>query len=815
MYRSRLILALSLGLALAACKTDRERAEEAFQRGMALLQAGDPARARVEFRNAIAADMTYLDAEIQMGRLNLREGKEKAAFRSYVRAHEIDPANLEAATTLARIAFVSREWDLFDRYAAEALKLAPRDGGVQAIDLARQYRQATLARDEAARGALLARAEPMTADRPDDLLLRFVLIDAYVNAGRYEDARAQVDAAVAADPDNVQLHPLRLQVLANLKDAAGIEAELRRMQGLFPTDAGYKGSLLRFLISTGQTDKAEAFLREQAARPADGDKAAEDAATAAVVDLVQFLKIQRGAQPALAELETRLASDPEAHPLRALRAALNHETGRRDAAIAEMEALTALPEGAITTQERQSFKVGLAGMLMQNGNEVGARRQIEEVLASDPNNVEALKIKAGWLIAEDKTAEAIGVLRTALAESPEDTAAMRLMADAYARAGNRDLMLESLSLAVEASKNAPEESLRYARALLRESRLDQAEATLVSALRVAPRNVALLQALGQVHLEENDLPQARQVLGRIEALKTDEARRAASELELRLIEREQGTEEALDYLGALAETNEDDRVKLALIRAQLLAGKTAEALDYATELVASKPGDFAYRYFLALARAANRDHAGAETILAELVRERPDQSQPWLQLARVRALAGAPEGMMGTLDEALKIRPDAPDLLWAKASILERKGEVEGAIAIYDRLDARDSSSVVVANNLASLLATHRDDPESLARAETIARRLRDADAPELKDTYGWILYRNGKPAEALPYLEAAAGGLPGDPLVQAHLGLVYNALGRKPEARAQLEQARAAAGETPGPALSDTITSLETALTQ
>ena len=102
---------------------------------------------------------------------------------------------------------------------------------------------------------------------------------------------------------------------------------------------------------------------------------------------------------------------------------------------------------------------------------------------------------------------------------------------------------------------------------------------------------------------------------------------------------------------------------------------------------------------------------------------------------------------------------------------------------------------MVVANNLASLLSTYREDEESLTRAWNVARRFNDTEIPAMQDTYGWILHRRGESAEALPYLEAAAAGLPNDPIVQYHLGQVYQALDRPDDALAQYRIAVQLAG--------------------
>ena len=92
----------------------------------------------------------------------------------------------------------------------------------------------------------------------------------------------------------------------------------------------------------------------------------------------------------------------------------------------------------------------------------------------------------------------------------------------------------------------------------------------------------------------------------------------------------------------------------------------------------------------------------------------------------------------------------------------------------------------MIANNLASLLASNRADPASLERAFAIARRLRGSDVPQFQDTYGWILHLRGDPAQALDYLAPAAAALPGNALVQFHLA----------ETELALEPLRRGAGE-------------------
>jgi tetratricopeptide (TPR) repeat protein len=148
------------------------------------------------------------------------------------------------------------------------------------------------------------------------------------------------------------------------------------------------------------------------------------------------------------------------------------------------------------------------------------------------------------------------------------------------------------------------------------------------------------------------------------------------------------------------------------------------------------------------------------------------------------------------LEAGLAATEGDANLMFLQAGAFEAAGNFEGAIAIYEDLYARDTSNAVLANNLASLITTHRTDPESLERAFAIARRLRDAEVPHFQDTYGWILHRRGDSAQALPYLEAAATGLPDNPLVLFHLGEVRFALGQAAEARTAFARVVELAGE-------------------
>jgi tetratricopeptide (TPR) repeat protein len=780
----RILAMLVLCVLLTACESAAERAARHFESAKTLAAAGDTDRALVELRNVFELDPGHREGRAMMARIYLERGEDRLAYQNYLRLVEQYPDEVEGRIVLAQIAFENRAWDELDRHGAEAEKLAPQDPRVKAISLARRYRAAAVADDGPAQDALVAEVSALAETSPDDVLLQTILVDAQAREGKFEDALGSVDRLIALRPDDRDLYNQRLSFLSQMGDEGAIETQLKEMIARFPDDATLKATLVRLYLARRDLDAAEAFLRSISDPKADPP--------GAYIDLIRFLAELRSPEAAHAEIERGIAENPASVPLRAVRAGLDFEAGERDKAVSDLEAIL---NDAQPSAETNNVRLALAKMFSATGNEVGARRLIEEVLAADATQVEALKMKAAWQIRDDDTDGAIAGLRAALDKAPQDAQVMSMLADAYTRAGSHDLARDYLALAAEASGNAPAETIRYARRLMNEKRWLPAEDVLLPALRLAPGNVDLLVTLGQIYIAMKDEGRATQVVDTLRRQETAQATTGANEIETALRNTRGGSAEVMSFLEGLAASEDADLgAKLALLRAKLAAGQTAEALTYAESLVAADPASAQLRFALAAARSADGDLAGAEELYRELLAQDRKRPQVWLQLAALKSRESDGAAVQAVIDEGLAELPNHPDLLWAKAGYLERDGDIDGAIAIYEELYKQSSNSVIVANNLASLLSTYRDDDASLERAWTVARRLNGTSNPAFQDTYGWIAFRRGQAEEALPYLESAAATLT-DSLVQIHLGLTYAALGRRDEAVAQLTKALDAAG--------------------
>ena len=780
--RAALTAALLGGIGLlSACESSEERAEKHFQAGMELLEQGDVDRALVEFRNVFKLNGEHKDARIAYARAELGRGNTAAAYSQYLRLVEQYPENLEGRRALAQIALDTGNWEEVARHAPKALELAPEDPMVQSINNALSYFNAIQDRDERARRAAVERARGFLAEDPAMFSARKVVIDDLIRKQDWTAALEQIDAGLAASPDLDTLYPLRLGVLNELGDTAALEDQLRKMIERFPEEDIYKDSLAQLYISGGNIDAAEEFLRGLA------DPAADDLTP--VYRLIAFLRDFRDTETAIAELGTYIeAGGPNTPLFRSLHAGMTFDEGKHEAAIAEMESIL---ESAERTAQTRQIEIDLARMLFKTGNNVGARALVERVLEEDPTQIDGMKLKADWLIRDDKTGDAIVLLREALGEAPRDPDLMTLMAQAHERDGNRQLMSEMLSLAVEASGNAPGESLRYAGILVEEGKNTSAEAVLIDALRLAPNNLPLLSALGRLYVQMENWGRAENVIRVLNQSDDETARTIAKEITaLKLAAQERDSE----LMSFLTELTEDpvlgQRADLAIIESYLARADAAGARQHLESLLEEDPKDPELRFILGSLMARSEEYDGAEAMFRGLLEDDLKDERAWSALYQVLRAQGAAEDAARVLEEALQQLPGSANLLWAKAGELESTGDVEGAIAIYEDLYEQNSSAPIVANNLASLLANYREDPESLSRAYSIARRLRGTDIAPFQDTYGWISYRLGNYEEALSHLEPAAEGLPEEPSVQYHLGKTYAALGRQVEALEALRRA-------------------------
>ena len=140
------------------------------------------------------------------------------------------------------------------------------------------------------------------------------------------------------------------------------------------------------------------------------------------------------------------------------------------------------------------------------------------------------------------------------------------------------------------------------------------------------------------------------------------------------------------------------------------------------------------------------------------------------------------------LTRAVELEPRLTATRFRLALLYEADGKYDKAIDAYRKVVAAEPRNAVALNNLAYALAEHQHAPkEALPLAQKALGLLND---PVVADTLGWIHHLLGDDQSALPMIDRAVAGAPGNADVLIHAAFVHEALNDKAKALTELEAA-------------------------
>ena len=281
---------------------------------------------------------------------------------------------------------------------------------------------------------------------------------------------------------------------------------------------------------------------------------------------------------------------------------------------------------------------------------------------------------------------------------------------------------------------------------------------------------------------------------------------AREQLEM-LLNAAESRADALRVLGLLEYQAGDDTAAAARFTEMLSTGAYLDDAFYYLGLIAERRGDLerALRAYArvqsgedlvpALLRAASILHThGAEQqadeLLDRLGDEQPAHTTDILAAsAEIYAKSGQQDRALALLERARAEYPDSVELRYALATRYEQQGAVDAALKeLQALLDSRPDDPAAQ-NALGYTLADHS---RQLRRARALIERAYAA-APKsaaIRDSLGWVLYRQGLSKQALPLLSSAFADEPGGD-IGAHLGEVLWRLDQRDEAERIWTEAR------------------------
>ena len=308
----------------------------------------------------------------------------------------------------------------------------------------------------------------------------------------------------------------------------------------------------------------------------------------------------------------------------------------------------------------------------------------------------------------------------------------------------------AIAISQEAAALDPEnQRFAYADTLMRLDRIDEARQELESLRADASvRDEADLR-LGKLAYQMGDMTEAGRRFG---SLITSQTPAAA---------------EAFFYLSSIAERE----------------GRTDLALEGYTKLADAGMGLFV-RGRAARILMKKDDRNAAFRILDDYAaKERSEALDVEFAKAALLDDLGKPTDAIALLQLALERYPDHPGVRYQIALIQDKAGLSKESVRSFENLLKDRPEDASLLNALGYSLA---DRNQKLPRAEQLIRKalVASPDNPAFLDSLGWVLYRRGDSAGAMPYLEKAYRIFP-DPEIASHWGELLWVSGKQAEARA------------------------------
>jgi tetratricopeptide (TPR) repeat protein len=341
--------------------------------------------------------------------------------------------------------------------------------------------------------------------------------------------------------------------------------------------------------------------------------------------------------------------------------------------------------------------------------------------------------------------------------------------------------MEELTAYKERHGNSARLTLMEAQLLLQLDELDRTIALLEEGIETYPDNRLMRFNFGRILVQVGRLEEARVQFQQLAQMEPDdyETLYSLALLELELDSLDAARSYLIRILNAGVRLNESHYYLGYIDENQ---GRTAEAIDHSLQ-VGTEFTNFlnAQRQavrLLVLEERFDEAHAlvlsvseGRPELEIVLVAVEVDALMNTNQLERADALLSA----------TLEIYADNVDLLFARALLSDRQGNLARAEEDLRRIIALEPQNATALNQLGYTLADRTDrHEEALALLERAIAA--DPEDPAIIDSLAWAQYKLGRYEEALANLERAFAVFP-DAEVAAHLGEVLWMMGRHDDA--------------------------------
>jgi tetratricopeptide (TPR) repeat protein len=669
----------------------------------------------IQFQNAVQIDNRFADAHYQLAQCYLRQAEWLQAQIELLTTVELDSRNSQAQLELGRFMVQGGQFQRAKERAQLVLKDNPANVKAQIL----------LATSDAELGNLqdaVGEAGQAVSTAPNDAAPYLTLGIIHEKLGQLDDAEQDFQRAVSLEPASLASHMSLGNFYQRRRNWADAETQYRAASAAVPKSLAPWTALTSLYVLWGKKDLAEQNLQNA---------------------------------------KKMMPEQPEGYRLLG---EFYLATGDFAKAAAEFASLCQQHPKDLFVRKRY------IELLIRDKQLEPASKLNEAILRENSRDTDALVSKGQILNLQQKSAEAIPILESAVHNTPANALGHLELGVSYASIGNPALAEREFREALKQNPSllkAKEDLTRVAFLKGDIKLLDQSSNDWLKAVPAAPQAHVFR---GIARLRKGDAPGAE--LDFQAALKGSPKNPAAYAGlgDLRLLQKRLPEAEKF-YEQALTLDPRSTEALQGLIGVFLIQKQPEKAVRLAQAQVAKFPDSGADHLLLAKALLANQKNAEARIVVEKSITlDNGDWGAVFL-LAQLQGMSGEDAAAAANYERIIQQKPQDAEAYLALGLLHEKHGDWQKAEQIYGKAHEVEPDQPAIANNLSYLLLEHGGD---LGYAVTLAQTARKGmpDSPNAADTLGCAFYKIGVFDSAVTLLQEATKKAPKNPTYFYHLGL-------------------------------------------
>ncbi len=773
------IAVMSCLISISGCDSKQERKAKYLQQGKDFASEKNLDKAKVSFKNVLQIDPNDVGALGEFGKLANVQKDYQAAFGYFSKVVELEPNNFDANVEIAKLYGMSGDIAKATAYIETAEKSQPDS-------IAPLIVRASLAARSGDTTAAIALARQALEKAPESEDAAAILAAVYLKAGDAAAVEPVLTSALSFHPDSAALLSLLASLYQLKNEPDNVWETLRKLTALEPDNFDRWASVIKYLVNTKSIDKAQALLDEYIQAHPDHSES-----KLAKVELAQITDQNDLAKTLLQEY---IQKWPDEYDYPLALATLTLKLGDNAKAIELLKGVELNAEGK---PEAIKAKNSLARLSAQDKDFAAADAKISEVLKINANDLDALQLRGGLALQRGDFRLAIGDFRAVLKDKPAVSELYQSLAMAYLRSEQPDLAIDTLRNAVRNFPDKVEIKINLGQLLRSTKDLNGAIAQYQAAYKINPKDETLAQSLVDLLLTQEQWSEVRNIAQTFIATEQNVAL-GHYFLGLNALGQKQYPAAITEFDAVLEKKPQNNEALTARVNTMLATKQAAQARTWLKSRLEKFPDNVAMLNLAGELAMESGDYPEAHEYFKKAIGLEPKWPIPYSRDATTLMRMTNNDAAIAVLQQGIGAMPQELTLINELSALYEKLGRTDDAIQNHQQAYERTGRPAVIANNLAMLLITYRQDEASKKQALELVRSLETSSNPMFIDTAGWVYFKLGQIEKSRSLLENASSKAD-VPVVNYHLGMLYHADKNAVKARQYLTKATATEATYPG----------------